>query len=82
MEAKLKTAEEIFQECADNSFVFATQTQAIKAMKLYANQKLDEAKFNVSLRETNVYSTPDIDQGFADGIEAAIESIELLKDKI
>lgn len=40
----MKTAEEIFQECADNSFVFATQTQAIKAMKLYANAKLDEAK--------------------------------------
>lgn len=76
----MKTAEEIFQECADNSFVFATQTQAIKAMKLYANAKLDEAKRSVSLRETNVYTTADIDDGFQQGLEAAMETIESTKD--
>lgn len=50
-----------------------------KAMKLFANQKLDEAKHLVSLQETKVYTTPDIDKGFSQGIDAAMESILSLK---
>lgn len=67
----MKTAEEIFQECADNSFVFATQTQAIKAMKLYANAKLDEAAKNHKDTHSSLSA-----------YEYAIKDILELKDKI
>ena len=63
-------------------FVKPTSAIVDEVSILYANDKLDEAKHNVSLRETNVYTTPDTDTGFSQGIEAAIETIDSLKDKI
>ena len=38
-----KTANQILEECANHSFKFVTNAEAIRAMKLYANAKLDEA---------------------------------------
>lgn len=54
----------------------------IESMNTYAKAVLEEAKFNISLRETNEYTTPDTETGFCDGIAAAMESIDLLKKEL
>lgn len=82
----MRTAEEILKEYMSSDSAYVHYDDCIGAMndyaKLYANQKLEEAKQAVSLRETNVYSTPDLDSGFSQGIDAATETILSLKEEI
>lgn len=84
----MKTAEEILMNTYSydyNSFTgdfTAGRVFIIESMKKYAKAVLDEAKFNVSLIETNEYTTPDTETGFCDGIAAAMESMELIRKEI
>jgi len=84
----MKTPEEMLMNTYSydyNSFTgdfTAGRIFIIESMKKYAKAVLDEAKFNISLRETNEYTTPDTETGFCDGITAAMESIQLIKDSI
>ena len=77
----MKTAEEYLKIWQGDVAVISKDI-AIIAMKEYATAVLDEAKFNISLRETNVYTTPDIDAGFERGIDAAMECVNLIKERL
>ncbi len=78
----MELIEEILNYCVNNGSGKTNREICKHAMNLYAKQKMDEAVREVGLLETKEYTTPDIDKGFAQGIESAIETIIKIKEGI